>query len=552
MYAGYISKENLPPGVERKRALGQRRKTKEVDVARRNPWRVSALGMVTLLVPLTLLFLWGCSIPPRGGQPSLQTNIGAPVFSPILGQVIWGILVVDPERENPLYSLNAHKKFVPASNMKLLPTATALNLLGPEYRYTTELWGVGTLEEESGVLSGDLVLRGSGDPTLSKRFYPSDEAPLDSLAQGLWETGVRAVEGSLVVDVSAWDSTTVPGAWMVQNLAGTSSATGGAFALAEGVLSIEVTGGSEPGTPAEARWWPRVGSDLVSAHFTTVDPDSARRARRIHYRPESGRLRIEGRVRVGEVDTIRVSQREPVRMATQALRLALERKGIEIHGGLRIAWDPGDLVGPGNCVTGRPGVDTTLAGPFLPDCPGSRRLATLSSPEMAQIVKAILEPSQNWMADQLVRTLAAESGLRGSWREGFQVQRRFLVDQVGVDSLDLNFEDGSGMSPYNLVTPRAIVAILDFMRRSELHERFQDALAGPGEEDSTLRNRLRGLEGKVFAKTGTLSHVTSLSGYVITESGRELTFAILSNNSGLPSRLVREGIDEIVTAMARW
>jgi D-alanyl-D-alanine carboxypeptidase/D-alanyl-D-alanine-endopeptidase (penicillin-binding protein 4) len=470
----------------------------------------------------------------------------------MLDQVTWGILVVDPERENPLYSLNAHKKFVPASNMKLLPTATALSLLGSEYRYRTELWGVGTLEEESGTLSGDLVLRGSGDPTLSQRFYPSDEAPLDSLAEGLWEAGVRAVEGSLVVDVSAWDSTTVPGAWMVQNLASTSSATGGAFALAEGVLTLEVTGGSEPGSPAETRWWPRVGNDLVSADFATVHADSSRRARRIHYRSESGRLRIEGRVRSGEVDTIRISQRFPVHMAAQALRLALERRGVEIRGGSRIAWDPGELLGPGNCLTGRPGVDMTLVEPLLPNCPGARRFATLSSPTMAEIVKAILEPSQNWMADQLVRTLAAEAGRRGSWHEGFQVQRQFLVHQVGVDSLDLNFEDGSGMSPYNLVTPRAIVAILDFMRHSELQALFQDALATPGEEGSTLRSRLRGLEGRVFAKTGTLSHVTSLSGYIITESGRELTFSILSNNSGLPSRVVREGIDEIVTAMGRW
>jgi D-alanyl-D-alanine carboxypeptidase/D-alanyl-D-alanine-endopeptidase (penicillin-binding protein 4) len=171
---------------------------------------------------------------------------------------------------------------------------------------------------------------------------------------------------------------------------------------------------------------------------------------------------------------------------------------------------------------------------------------------MGEIVKAVLEPSQNWMADQLVRTLAAESGQRGSWRGGFQVQRQFLIQQVGVDSLDLNFEDGSGMSPYNLVTPRALVAILDFMRQAEPRGLFHDALATPGEEDSTLRNRLRGLEGRVFAKTGTLSHVTSLSGYIVTESGRELTFSILSNNSGLPSRVVREGIDEIVTAMSRW
>jgi D-alanyl-D-alanine carboxypeptidase/D-alanyl-D-alanine-endopeptidase (penicillin-binding protein 4) len=185
-------------------------------------------------------------------------------------------------------------------------------------------------------------------------------------------------------------------------------------------------------------------------------------------------------------------------------------------------------------------------------CSDAVLLATLDSPPMEEVIQAILEPSQNWMAEQLVRTLGWELGEEGSWREGFRVEREFLTREVGVDTLDLVFRDGSGLSAKNLVTPRGIVQILDYMRRSPLGGVFRNALASPGEEDSTLETRLEGLETRVFAKTGTITHVASLSGYVYTRSGRALIFSILANGTGLPSRPVREGIDRILEVLARY
>ena len=178
-------------------------------------------------------------------------------------------------------------------------------------------------------------------------------------------------------------------------------------------------------------------------------------------------------------------------------------------------------------------------------------MAGTTSPPMAEIVKGILEPSQNWMTEQLVRTLGQELGDEGSWAEGFRVEREFFTQEVGVDSLDLVLRDGSGISAKNLVTPRAIVRILDYMRNSPNSGILRDALASPGEEDSTLENRLTVLGSRVFAKTGTITHVNSLSGYVFTDSGRELIFSILTNGSGLPSGPVRAAIDQIVEAVAR-
>ncbi len=518
--------------------------------------RVS-LGLA-LLLTFTFTFA-GCLSFPGTGGPTLKEEIDAVILTPPLDQVHWGILVVDPERGRVLYSRNSHRKFVPASNMKLLSTATALSRLGPEYRFRTEIWGVGTLDRPTGALEGDLVLRPSGDPTFSRRFYPSAEAPFDSLAQGLWRSGVRSVSGSLIVDASPWDSTTVPGSWMIGNLPSRSAATGSALAIGEGELEVEVTSGPQVGSPAQARWWPGTDLGFFSVDLVTVHPDSSL-SREVFYHPESRRLLLEGKIPQGAVDTLSIAQRDPAGVALSALRRALELQGISIQGGTQVVWSPGKPLGPGACVSGRvlealesaeePSEARSL-GPMLPDCPGSTRMSEISSPPMSEIVKAILEPSQNWMTEQLVHALGLELGLEGSWSEGFRVQAEFLTQVVGVDSLDIHFRDGSGLAAYNLVTPRALVRVLEYMQNSPHGALFRSALAEPGEENSTLSRRLTGLEGQLFAKTGTISHVNSLSGYLVLQGGRPLIFSILTNGSGLPSSTVRRGIDQVVRALLR-
>ena len=170
---------------------------------------------------------------------------------------------------------------------------------------------------------------------------------------------------------------------------------------------------------------------------------------------------------------------------------------------------------------------------------------------MSEIVAGILKPSQNWMTEQVVRALGQSYGAEGSWEEGLGVVETFLVEEVGVRPSDLYARDGSGLSFYNLVTPRAIVSVLAEMHNSESASVFRGAMPAPGEEGSTLENRLEGLEGHLRAKTGTISNVNSLSGYLVRESGEEVAFSILSNGSGMPASRVRSAIDEIVRALAR-
>ena len=443
--------------------------------------------------------------------------------------------MVDASSGRTLYAREDHRWFVPGSNQKILVSAAAWSLLGPDYRFRTEVWA--TAPYDAGHLDGDLVLVASGDPSLSSRYWGTDQAALDALADSLRSKGTARVTGSLVIDASAWDSTSVAPTREVADLAHGYGSTGGAFAIAEGAMDVVVKSGSTVGAPAAVTWPSWAGSDFVRAEVTTTEPDSSTRVDPL-YLPESRQLVLAGEIPLGTTDTVSVAQRDPVRLATAALWGRLQSKGISTDGGWRIRWNRGDPIGPCGAASVR-------------DCPGSRLITTLESPPLSELVAGALGPSQNWITEQLTLTLGAELGRRGSWDEGVRVVERFLTKQVGVDSLDVSARDGSGLSAYNLVTPRAIVRVLRHMGSRGDAAAFQAAMAEPGEPDSTLEERLLGLEGRVFAKTGTISNVNSLSGYLVRSDGRQVIFSILSNGSGLSAARMRGTIDEVVRVLAR-
>jgi serine-type D-Ala-D-Ala carboxypeptidase/endopeptidase (penicillin-binding protein 4) len=193
-----------------------------------------------------------------------------------------------------------------------------------------------------------------------------------------------------------------------------------------------------------------------------------------------------------------------------------------------------------------------LASPALLGAPLPLRLATWTSPPLADIVPAFLLPSQNWIAEQLLKTMGAELEGEGSWAAGIEVHARFLAEGVGLDTTSFFLRDGSGLSHQNLLAPIAVIRLLEHARGSPWYAPFLAGMPRPGQEEGTLERRLLGLEHQVAAKTGTITHVNGLSGYVRTARGRELTFSILTNATGAPAAAVREAMDRIVREVAQW
>ncbi len=507
----------------------------DARLARRRRARPIALVRLTGLAGM--MAFSGCATFGLSGGGVDRDAIDRVIDSPPIDQLHVGVFAVDASSGRVLYRRNEHRKFVPASNQKILVTAAALSLLGPDHRFRTEIVAHGPVR--GSYLDGDLVLTASGDPSMSARYWTSGTAALEALADSLRGSGLTYVAGSAVVDVSAWDSTTVGPTWEVEDLRYGYGATGGAFAIDEGEVRIVVAAGPEVDAPAAVAWSPLGEPDFVESRLRTAPPDSGTRVVP-QYLPETRRLVLEGRVELGTTDTLSFAVRDPVRQAVGALAAAVDRAGIEVEGGWTIRWTPENPAAP-------PCPEVGLGG----GCAPPRTLAAIESPPLSELVAGILEPSQNWMTEQLVRSLGARFGTEGSWREGVGVVRAYLVNEVGVDSLDIASRDGSGLSAYNLVTPRAIVGILREMHLGPHGARYRSAMAEPGEENSTLERRLEGLEGRVFAKTGSISNVNSLSGYLVRDNGQEVIFSILTNASGLPASQVRQAIDEIVRGLAR-
>lgn len=460
----------------------------------------------------------GAPVPGSAGFVStLDSIVGSYPFSTMQ----WGILVEDAATGEVLYSRNPRVKMIPASNTKLFVTLVALGRLGPGWQYRTPVVAYGRTADTAEVL----VVRGSGDPTWSTRFHTTATTPLDSLAARIARSGIRHVR-ELQGDVSRFTDALVHPAWEVSDLNGLYAPPIDAIAAAEGTFQLVVRG-TVPGAPAEAQV---AGAFPQPVQATVVtDTAGARTSLTVDYTARLDTVYITGSIGAARADTSTLAVTQPARSAMLALAAALRARGVSVDD-VAIRRDP---------------------MPHLPASAPADTVTVWSSPPLRDIVAAILQPSQNWIAEQVLKTLGAEYRGAGSWATGVAVEREYLLGTVGLDSASINLRDASGMSPQNLLSARAAVDMLRFARSQPWASAYREGMAQPGLQGSTLSGRLTELRGRLFAKTGTISNVATLSGYLETQGGREVLFSILVNGSGVPSSRVRAPVDSMVLAIDR-
>jgi len=471
---------------------------------------------------------------------------GADLLRALSGAAVsW--VIADLESGSTLHEHQPDLLLTPGSNQKTLTAVAALARLGPDFRFDTRLEMNGVLEQ--GRLQGDLVIRPSGDPTLSRRFLGGDggEAAMQDLAAQVASAGVIEVTGQLVLDATTWDSLQIVDSWMASDLPFGYAARGGPFVLDEGTVEIIVDGRPDSAAARIAvrpsRWQAQVtGSVPLGAVRDSASADAIT--------GPNHRWRLTGRQNALRVDTLRRAMANPALDALHTLQLALQDAGVLVRSGARIAWRESH----------KPKSDCSLRDTTGPSATGpteSHTLGSLRSPPLVDILPAILGPSQNWMAEQLVRRLAdgciapgASAPLEGSWELGLDQLKATLGQEFGISPNAIDARDGSGLSPYNLTTTRALVLALLGAQKRPWGAGFKRALAEPGELQSTLERRLRTLEGRLFAKTGSLTHVNSLSGYLVRDDGSEIVFSVITNTSGRSAAAVRSAIDRWILAVA--
>ena len=470
---------------------------------------MSALPRLSLSLCLAGALL--CLVRAAPAQEPLEARLRARAAA--LGpRVEWSLLVADVSGE-VLAAHEAERALIPASNMKLLTTLAALELLGPDFAHETRVLVAAAPVE--GVVQGDLFVVGGGDPTISRRFDPSPL--LSDWAAALWDKGLRRIGGDVVIDDRCFEAQRFHPAWEASDGEEWYGAEIGGLTLNDGCLDVIVSGGAEG---------PKVQLEPPTAYLTLdlqARPTGAKKEHSFALTrtgPDKRTLRVSGKVwtRAGGYEAS-VPVPDPGLYFACVLREALVRQGIAVDGAARRVRE-----------------GETPAGLTV-----WQRRAPL--PRTLEVTN---QRSQNLYAESLLKTLGQVRRGEGSWKAGAAELQAF-ARSAGVAEGQVVVSDGSGLSRENRLSARALVTVLQRALRGPHAELYLGTLAVPGEE-GTLRSRLRDLGQGVtlHGKTGTMTGIHGLSG-VLVKGERRVVFSFLGNGPGA----VRQALDEMVKETAR-
>ena len=462
--------------------------------------------------------------------------------SPAARAAFWGVQIDDLGTGRTLVSVNAGRFFVPASNTKLFTTALGLMRLGADYRYETLVLAE-RAPDGAGTVAGNVRLVGGGDPNLSARAIPYRTGPIEGNALAAIEElaaqavarGVRRIEGDIIGDDSAYIWEPFPAGWAADDGVWEYGGAVSALTVNDNAFTLRVRPGARAGDLAAITLAPPLEFYTIDNRLRTT----ARGERRLHIarEPGSGQLRVWGELPVSDKGSSEIlGVHEPALYAARAFYDALARRGVAIAGRASVRH-----VFPNQVADLR-------RGPAPERQPGFE-LARRVSPPLIEDLRVTDKVSQNLHAELTLRAVALARRKIGSREAGLEELKAFL-DEVGVEREAYTFHDGSGLARLNLVTPATVVKLLRYMHASPAREGWLSLLPVGG-QDGTLEKRFTGsaAAGRIRAKTGTLSHVSALSGYAERRQGAPLAFSILVNNYNAPSGEVRAVIDTICSLM---
>lgn len=488
------------------------------------------------------------------GIARFQSDVDAALADPTAQKAFFGVLIVDADTKQPIYELNGDRYFTPASNTKLFTTTLAMATLGPDYRFRTTLETHGTLDPD-GRLRGDLILVGRGDPDFSNRRIPYDavnvidgpsEKPLVDMADALIVKGVKEIDGDIVGDDSYFPYEPYPDGWAIGDLPEDYGAAVGAICFDDNGLDVKVTPGSQVGAPAGVTVEPWPGYDAYDYGITTGPADSSPDFQMVA-EPGPKKFLLRGSIPFGHTTMdVGAAMPDPADYTAHVLKQMLQARGIRVDGNARALHGPPAPQNPPSAP---------LAPAAVPAAPSSAAASTIlaerDSPPLIEIVRVLNKVSQNLHAEILLRTVAKQQTGVGSLDGGLKIEQKFLTS-IGIPLGDVLVDDGSGLSRENLVTPRAVVGLLQYVRQQPWGDAFVTTLPVAG-LDGTLEHRLNGTpaESHIQAKTGSVARVQAISGFATTLRGEHLIFSMFDNHNGGPGREAEKTLDAIAVAMVQ-
>ena len=417
--------------------------------------------------------------------------------------------------------LNADRLFVPASVLKMMTVAAALEHLGPDYRWLTRLTTEGGVA--AGVLAGDLVVEPGADPTWGAFFDDGADEPLTALAGQVRARGITRIAGDIVVDAGRFPGRLHPLDRSLGDLPYRHGAPPAGMAVDEATITVRVAPGPAIGAPARVRT--PDGIEVINRTLTVGRDRHG--AGSLDFLPVwgTGTLLLRGEYPISEqAFTIPASDPAPVLRAARRLRDALHEAGVTVEGAVRLQ------------ARARPARDPAAV------------LAELHSPPLEELLPEILTRSHNWYADTLILTLGLEVAETGRFDDGVEAVADFLEDLPDLGApvpAEPSLRDGSGLSAANLIAPATVVRVLAYAAGRPWAGTFIDALATRGQGTLRAWPRLPPLA----AKTGTLRHTVALAGILDPDSDAPVFFCYFVNHDPRPRSAAR---GEIAAALRRW
>ncbi|WP_332846230.1 D-alanyl-D-alanine carboxypeptidase/D-alanyl-D-alanine endopeptidase [Pseudomonas lactucae] len=456
-------------------------------------------------------------------SPSSTATLDQLLADPALNGATVSLMVRDARSGNTLYQHNPRTRLVPASNLKLLTTAAAMEVLGPHYRFSTQLRSNGVRQGER--LTGNLYLRGLGDPTTQLADY-------QALAAQLASQGVRQVQGDLVLDDTWFDAERLGVDWAQDDESTYYGAQISALTVSPdtdfdaGTLIVTAKAPVITGQPVNVGVSPATDYVQLSNRAVSGPGDTYGITRR----HGTNLLQLTGALAPGTQSRQWVSVWEPTQLVANLFEQALAQQGIKVLGR--------------RVIGGATPVTATI-------------LAEHQSAPLQALITPLLKLSNNNMSEVLLKAMGRKTANAGTAQAGVAAVAAFMKRQ-GMDPATLSQVDGSGLSRRNLVSSQTLTDLLLAASRQPWFDAWYNALPIAGNADRMsgggLRYRLRGTaaENNLHAKTGSMAGVSSLSGYITDAGGRRLVFSMVSNNYLSDAAPIHALENRLAVALTQW